>query len=317
MPEPALSLRQATIPYTIAQRHSGTKIVSALIVSAIFGFCGRALSQPDSTRVVESSAVPNSRATDEIRKMQPAGEIAPLRVLIVQPAHDEARARKREEESDKRQDADLVAQQVAASAAETQAIVGRDSYQLARTAIWLSFVGTLLLAITLWYTRKSVAVTRDSAERQLRAYINVLSASAEWEMGRPIPENSIRVKVRTRNNGKTPATEVKCWATAVSRPPDWNEFPEANETPDDAVDVSGPGQLHCFLLSCQGPVDEPDDEVDVWRRGDRVIFAYGKISYIDAFKVSRTTKFRLLMPKDGIGDTGGVLRACRDGNEVT
>lgn len=134
-------------------------------------------------------------------------------VRILEDPIEAERAKAREERSDKHDADDLKAQQQSATAAERAATAGEWQVIAALAGTGLAFLGTIGLLYTLKLTRDSLKINRDglnlakdTAEKELRAYVSVgiIKISA-----RPAPKDEIIIGVRLKNHGKTPATEVK------------------------------------------------------------------------------------------------------------
>lgn len=160
-------------------------------------------------------------------------------------------------------------------------------------------------------------LAKDSAQRQMRAYIAVSKAFAQWEPGSDLLLRRIRIFADTKNTGQTPAKNVTSWITALSGPPDQAEFkqpPDAKSPLSNAV--QGAGQASHFEFWHQvHTLDE--DEVVVWRRGERSLFVYGRIDYADVFGDPHFTEFRLRTHPDGVSAEGCKFIACNGGNEAT
>lgn len=200
-----------------------------------------------------------------------------------------------------------------------------------RTALRLTLISAvatvLLTAITgalafftwkLWReTGNLVKGAAKHAEMQLRAYVNVHNAYAEWEKGTDILIRAIRISVTTRNSGQTPAHAVASWITAISRPRDNTEFPPPPNAGVDSIGVHAPRQKNLFEFVYQPPEPFNADEVQIWKSGKRSLFVYGRIDYRDVFGEPRYTEFRLVMPPNGVGTDSGKFTACKDGNTFT
>ena len=155
-----------------------------------------------------------------------------------------------------------------------------------------------------------------TAERQLRAYMNVQNVDAHWAPEKGLLARGYAVVVNVKNNGQTPAHKMTSWATAVSEKPDWNEFPGPPPRQEFGVSVYGPTQGGNIVKRGQA-LNFDEDEVEKWRNGTAALFVYGEIRYVDVFDKTRCTKFRYVMPPDGVEDDGGRFRACAEGNEAT
>ncbi|GIL01629.1 MAG: hypothetical protein BroJett030_15280 [Alphaproteobacteria bacterium] len=128
-----------------------------------------------------------------------------------------------------------------------------------------------------------------TARRQLRAYITIKCTNVEFVRDR------IHVTMTGRNNGQTPAKNVRSWYVIALEPPpfdeDWLNDPA---TPDSASDVGG-GDT--FEATHTAPDKPSPGLADVIRSGKLGCWMYGTIWYDDVFNRRHTTKFRLVMKK--------------------
>jgi hypothetical protein len=165
--------------------------------------------------------------------------------------------------------------------------------------------------------RDAVGVASDSAEKQLRAYINVVSAAAVWNKDEP-PDCTVlpvRVQVNFKNSGNTPAHDVSSWMIVRNMWVNEPEFTHAIETTSRGV--QGPGGID-HLEDLHPAEDFNNGVVEGWKKGLKCLFAFGEIRYVDAFGKPRFTRFRLVMPRAGMSDDGeGKFQYCREGNEAT
>lgn len=130
----------------------------------------------------------------------------------------------------------------------------------------LAFVtGGLLIynAVLASITKKSVAVVQDTAKRQLRAYVTVDVNSPHFNPG---------LRVRIKNHGVTPASNVSIWTNVVEDIP-----PDGFAHPDIHAPVLGgylvAPQQHCTINTVPQKTKE-----------DPSFFVYGHIDYTDIFK---------------------------------
>ena len=138
-------------------------------------------------------------------------------------------------------------------------------------------------------TRASVRQMRDTAERQLRAYVSVLVGNAIFQ------ERNRNFKFEARplmlNTGHTPAHKVGYRAAAailsIPLPADF-DFPLPEQTT--GASVLGPQQN--FTMS--GIVSDFVDDADVYsiKKGEgRALYVWGIITYEDIFHCPHETKF--------------------------
>jgi len=156
---------------------------------------------------------------------------------------------------------------------------------------WLMlFTGVLAFGtLALWYvTWQTLKHAERSSERQLRAYMNV--ASATWD------RSTRQVRVTIRNCGKTPALNV-----------DWFIF----------ADNKAGEQL--TPKSIGGNVIGPDCDLflrpNMRKRGDEhsLVIVFGMVTYKDVFGENHETRFQWV----GAFMDDGVMRQTADGNSAT
>lgn len=137
---------------------------------------------------------------------------APFRVEIVEDQAEVDYRQNREQKSDKREIDDLIAQQGMNEA--TQAM-NNATQKMADLAYWQTLlvgIGTVLLFVTLWFTRQAnlaaqnaVKVTREVGEAQSRAYLSITGAHLTWDKGMDYPGLCITLK----NSGQSPARNIE------------------------------------------------------------------------------------------------------------
>jgi hypothetical protein len=174
------------------------------------------------------------------------------------------------------------------------------------TLVLSVFTAVLAIAtIRVWFVTKAlVDGAKDTAERQLRAYIGITGA--------PILEGADEwiIAVDYWNHGQTPAHDVRgsisvqvlaidpypVFPPAEEWPGSWVMVPNAHATPDRSV----------ALLEHEGDIVS----------GRKAIFAWGHISYRDVFnwQIKVTFRYRLRPKIDG---SGWQLHPEQDGNETT
>jgi hypothetical protein len=173
---------------------------------------------------------------------------------------------------------------------------------------FLLFVAPVLLWLA---TRRLVRGAEDTSIRQLRAYVLVSGAQV---MDVTKPERRI-VQLSIRNFGKTPAHDVLFWMgtnvtwfplrdNVLSREP-----PEGFRTGNDILPPEGPGVMAVEV----GTTNEPQEAI--LQTGDAAIYAYGRVTYIDAFNKPRITEFRYMCRGEGL--VTGRMSPCEEGNKYT
>lgn len=154
---------------------------------------------------------------------------------------------------------------------------------------------------------KAVEITRDTAERQLRAYVGVDSAIKVANREGP----GFAVNVIIKNNGQTPAYDFTQWANVALEP----------------MPLPKPFSIYCRergsvgILQPQGqtlatPIFTremlPLEEQSI-RNNAKAIYVYGEIDYRDAFGAQHHVTFRLRC--NGPGLRLGLFKPDGEGNE--
>lgn len=171
---------------------------------------------------------------------------------------------------------------------------------------------TFLLFVATWLlwraTKRLVLGAEDANQRQLRAYVLVSGSEARGAIG-----GAGEVHLSIRNFGKTPAHHVAMWmGTSVREFPLNSEFGPPPEDFRMSRDIIGPGNPTTMVVPF-GPLN--DWEQRQLRSEMAAVYAFGRISYIDAFGISRHTEFRYMCK--GRGLAVGRMTACEEGNSYT
>ena len=186
-------------------------------------------------------------------------------------------------------------------------------------AEWLIAVATMVFAGVTWglvhYTKKLwrstsevVLETRQSSERQLRAYVFAGHDSPMFlTKGR-----ALSVEIAIKNFGQTPANEVMTYAfigvlpyplTAPIDPPDYTN---ASKSP------MAPSQVIKQFPTLPAPLDNPQLNAILARQA--AVYVWGAIVYADIFNIPRRTRFCLYSTGEDIGN--GELAYYPDGNDA-
>jgi hypothetical protein len=160
-------------------------------------------------------------------------------------------------------------------------------------------------------------VSRDTARRQLRAYVCVTSGEIAF-----VNPNEPTIEIRLKNCGLTPAYAVKMWVGLIitahplsvdlDRPPAGFTMNQSVLAPE-GIELMHPifdKPIPPFLLATLGSPQT-------------TLYVYGQITYKDAFKRARFTDFRMLYggpehPKLSFvnGTTTARLKADNAGNDA-
>jgi len=170
----------------------------------------------------------------------------------------------------------------------------------------LTVVFTLTLALAtvlLWLaTRELVKGAEDTAERQLRAYVYIISNDL-YLMNNPNGSTTVTIKPILKVFGLTPAASiVPVWYVLTEPVPSSMTFSSPNLTPESilaaAHDVSNvvetPGQDPAPTLPGKSITLEKDD-IEALKQGHKTLLVYGSISYEDVFGIARWTNVCWIM----------------------
>lgn len=152
--------------------------------------------------------------------------------------------------------------------------------------------------------KESVALAKDTAERQLRAYVCIASGLVKFRHP-GIPE----AQVDFANYGQTPAYDVHSWIHMwIESHPLRIVLPEPPRGFEMSTAVLPPGgQPHSLAIDKKPPVQE--DARGLLCTSQGTIYIYGMIRYRDAFGKERTTRYRLICG----GSQGGKSETASDG----
>lgn len=146
-----------------------------------------------------------------------------------------------------------------------------------------TFVLSLVALITIAVTAYQTYVTRDTAVRQLRAYVGV----GDPHFGEKFPN---KVTIEIENGGQTPAYEVRghlnrFWYPKEEKLPENFDYKDLGESIDASVAHLNPGQKRTLTF----PFDTK--ELERARDGEINLILYGHFDYIDIYQKSRTSRF--------------------------
>jgi hypothetical protein len=147
-----------------------------------------------------------------------------------------------------------------------------------------------------------------SARQQLRAYLLVESAA---RLGEHTDHPEFLVVVR--NFGQTPAYGVRTWISVTpAERGGYAPLPGPEQGLVEASDAAlGPGGT--FELAKRYEVDWDPEKFEEFLSGRTTMYVYGEVSYRDAFRRRRYTRFRAMYGAEHFR-TGGLSIAAR-GNE--
>lgn len=180
-------------------------------------------------------------------------------------------------------------------------------------------VASVLLLVVVTAGLIWIAVSQiRTAQRQLRAYV-----FAEInENDKPVfqPNSEVRIPMRARNRGQTPAYRVSQWVDMKILPYPLVKEPIADRAPEPPgyIDL---GPTAEFLIIGQIPRALTADELAALKKGTKKLYVFGEIRYRDAFawrrgkRQPRYTRFRFMVHHGPQGEPLGLL-ACTDGNKA-
>jgi hypothetical protein len=209
---------------------------------------------------------------------------------------------------------------------------------------WPEGVATWALILTLgaivWQAvevRRSVNVaigtlnhTRESSERQLRAYVltelgNIVNVATPLRNSGSYTPTEARVThpdwgpvagMHIKNTGQTPAFKVVHWGNILFREfPLKSDLPGPDENLTKSASAIGPGIINTKRLVLAKALTE--EEISQLRNSTGAIYVYGFISYEDAFGKKHLTRYRLFH-NQGSGAVGisTDLTFAEGGNEA-
>ena len=155
----------------------------------------------------------------------------------------------------------------------------------------------------------SVEIMRDTAQRQLRAYMSIETSKIEFpDPGRP------KATINYRNAGQTPAYDVQIWIHQwIACYPMGCELPRP---PDDFVmakSLLGPGAYQTMVIEAPEPIAR-EPYLDLVGTAEGTVYVYGEIRYKDVFGHSHFYKYKF-MYGGSEPNIPGMLKPCMDGNE--
>lgn len=189
---------------------------------------------------------------------------------------------------------------------------------------FVSILGIVLLFVTLRQNRRSmkialmgvrranasVRVSRQTAERQLRAYLNYFNGRV-MNFGKP----GAYVRAQVVNRGQTPAYEVRLRQSAVLAPLPLTE--PLRHGPEKKLTNAGvlqPGDD--FGLTVTVTPDLTEEQAKAVNDGAAAIYFFGEIEYRDAFGQFRWSRYRMMLRGDFKENPAHGLVVCEEGNDA-
>lgn len=186
-------------------------------------------------------------------------------------------------------------------------LLARYTGSLAAFTRWLVIATFLLAAFGFW----QVIISRQTARRQLRAYVFVANAKIGRRDEMP---GHIEIIFTLKNSGQTPAHDITVWADTMVTDNPLTVKLEGTKDPSVGKTNLPPGGKHSTSFY---KVDfSPAQNLALYTNPQVAIMIWGEVRYIDAFKIKQRTKFRLIQ-RGGPEFRDKPLAFTDDGNEAT
>jgi ribosomal protein L7/L12 len=156
----------------------------------------------------------------------------------------------------------------------------------------------------------AVAVTSDTAERQLRAYVTVIKARISGYAVGAYPECMITLK----NTGQTPARRLR---VNLSFRLLYSPASEADLaiTPIDEMSQTTLGAGDEIKPRAKSPMPMLQDALDAIRLDGAAYYILGQVTYFDIFNKQQQTNFRFRFNNRSLVINDGTVEVCPDGND--
>jgi hypothetical protein len=173
-------------------------------------------------------------------------------------------------------------------------------------------ITAIATATAAYYTRKESETAAENGRRQLRAYVFPDQANLVWQgTARPT-----LAEIGIKNSGQTPAYRLST-ATALTV----GDFPLQGDLrvppmPDNHTVLPPNGS---YALSVPMAQTLAADQLIAIQKGTQAIYAFGEISYVDAFGECRMTMYRFYYTGAGAdaGSRVGLTYLDEGNTEVT
>lgn len=239
---------------------------------------------------------------------QPAETVDQSSTIEGRRATEDA-AEARREAAEQREKDDLVAQETMAESAEE--LLGLTQWQ-----IYVGGAGISLLVATLILTIRATnaaveanKISRESVERQLRAYVFLDNKS--FHVGGEAPVSGPIVRASVINAGQTPAYDLRHWIGIG-----FYEVPLAqtlDEGTFSATRTLGPGGSAVLEITKKAALTP--EQIEALKAGKGAIYVWGRVEYRDAFKKPQFANFRLVA--DYVDGVAGRFMWLPEGNDAS
>lgn len=243
----------------------------------------------------------------------------PIRVEVIEDDAKIEAAERREKEASEREIRDLAAQEGMNSATQAMKRATEDMRNYSLVSTVLVGVGTVLLVVTLYYTRQAnkaardaVVVTREIGKRQLRAYLSFKDTKIHEVGFDQYPIATIEVV----NQGTTPIfiTDNRSMI-ALHHFPNFGDiqYPDPDES---ARFVIAPGQKTTMRPRLKDLITV-DQSIGLGE-GRYIIFVHGRIEFRDVFGEHHWMTYRMKYGGDAkASDSKNDLAWCEEGNDAS
>lgn len=208
-----------------------------------------------------------------------------------------------------REEADLCAQMRVAKAAENIAALGDRQIKLSYLELGALLLSLLALSVAAIVAVRALRMARDTARRQLRAYVFPIYAHI-----RDVRASRPTFVIDIKNFGQTPAygLRVKTALQSGSHPLDTKLVPEVQSSIATAQLAPQAALFDEIALNRSLSASE----ISALAEGSAAIYLFGEIEYFDIYKKKRWTTFRMrLGGPEGI-PTHGRLGYHEEGNDA-
>lgn len=183
--------------------------------------------------------------------------------------------------------------------------------KITKATVTLAWITGVLAFFTagLWLATYSlVRGAKDTAEKELRAYVFVLSGSIENLANGQHPTSRLVI----HNFGKTPAHKLTV-ICGMGFGKSFEELPTAAPPLTKPMGTLAPGGTVEHHNSA--PIAFAPDHMSALENGTYTLYVHGEIRYVDFLGKNRVTKFRVMKSaKSGL--SGPHLASCEDGNDA-
>lgn len=221
--------------------------------------------------------------------------IPPFPVVIIESPQDAKDRRDREQKSDQHEADDLAAQRKAADAADSGAATAERQIIPTWIQTGVAIIGTIALLITISYNikatnaairsadlaEKSIAVTRDIGERQVRAYLDV----TRMRVFGVEDSGNAKACFFIKNSGATPAKNVRIKSRLIWLESANDKLPRKAKSKNFSQRTVASGETFRTTLINPGKIDL--DALRAISQGSIFLVLIVSITYEDVFRKTR------------------------------